>query len=348
MAGLGVSVVLATVGPRLSREQRRELPEDEGLLELFESGFSPEWAPGFRRDQQRSEEWLLQLASHVAPDLVHLNGLLHSGLPWDRPTLVAGDRCLASRWQDLKGKQLPKQWDFYRHHASLGLRSAGLVVAGTRTGLNRLHEHYGPFAAERVIPLGWSAPKRSGTKRGFIISAQRLWDEATNVQGLEVCAPFLSWPIFCAGEALDEAGARMKLRARNVCCLGALPEAELEQWLLESSIYVMPARSADCQLSVIQAAAAGCALVLGNHPGLKEIWDDAAVFVPPEDPEALRFALDRMIRDEGRRRDLAERARQRAEEFSLPVMIGEYGIAYHELVVSGTRRSGTLSNAVGV
>jgi len=348
LAGLGMRVALATFGPRLSEDQRRRVDQQEAL-EVFESEFSPEWTPGFWADQRPAEDWLLQIGARFAPDAIHLNGLSLAALPWNRPTVVVAHRCMASWWLDVKGKLLPKQWDFYRHQATLGLRSAGLVISSTHTALASLREHYGPFPAERVIRHGWSAPQQEvGTKKGFIITAQRLWDESSNLQALEVCAPFLSWPIFCAGETLDENGRRARLQARNMCCLGALPEQELERWLLDSSIYVVPARSADCQVSVLQAAWAGCALVLGNNPVLKEVWNDAAVFVPPDEPEAIRFAVDRLIRDADRRNDLAARARRRAGELSLSVMTGEYCIAYHELMVSGMHSPGALSHAVGV
>ncbi len=347
LTGLGIDVGLVTFGPPLSADQKRRAESLRGL-ELFQSGFSPEWAPDFARDQRSAADWLIRLGTHFAPDVVHLNGLLRSGLPWNKPTVVVVHRCLASWWLEVKGTPLPKQWDFYRHQAALGLRSAGVVVCSTETGLAGLREHYGPFPAERVIGHGCATrPPGVETKRRFIITAQRWWDESSNLEALELCAPFLSWPVFCAGESLDETGARTKLQARNICCLGPLGEEELQDWLLQSSIYVLPTRYADCQISVLDAACAGCALVLGNHPVLKEVWEDAAVFVPPDEPEAVRFALDRLIRDADRCRDLADRARRRANELSLSVMTGEYCVAYHEAMMSGTRSSGVLSQAIG-
>ncbi|MFB3902755.1 MAG: glycosyltransferase family 4 protein [Acidobacteriota bacterium] len=345
LTGLGIQVGLATFGPQLSAEQRHQAEALKGLA-LFESRFSPEWTAGYWRDQHQAANWLLDLERRFAPDVVHLNGLLRSSLPWNKPTVVVVHRCMASWWLDVKRRPLPGQWDLYRHQAGSALRSAGLVVSSTQAALAALREHYGPFPAGRVIPHGFT-PAGAEAKRGFIITAQRLWDESSNLQALEVSAPFLSWPVFCAGESLDETGGRSKLQAWNICCLGALPEGELEQWLLESSIYVLPVRYPDCQVSVLQAASAGCALVLGNHPILREVWDDAAVFVPSEEAEALRLALDHLIRDEDRRSQLAERARQKAGDLSLSAMTEEYCCVYHDVMVSGTRSPGVLSHAVG-
>lgn len=347
LAGEGIHVGLVSFGPRLSPDQRRRVEEQNGV-DLFESEFSPEWAPGFWSEQHAAEEWLLQLAAQFEPDIVHLNGCARADLPWNRPTVVVAHRCMASCSPQAKARRLPRQWDSYRQKASLGLRSAGMVVSTSCTALARLQEQYGPLTAARVIRHGWQSPRRIEPKRGFAITAQHLWDESTNLQALELTAPFLLWPVFCAGETLDENGERAKVQARNMCCLGALSERELEEWLLQCSIFVLPARSADCEVSVLQAASAGCALVLGNHPVLREIWDDAAVFVPSEEPEAVRCALDRLILQPNRRNDLAERARRRAEELSLSLMTKEYCIAYQELMASGVRNPGVLYQAVGV
>jgi len=346
LADLDIHVGLATFGPFLSLAEKRRIERQSGL-ELFESGLSAEWMPGFWSDEQRAADWLLRLAAEFQPDLVHLNGLLFSSLPWSSPVLVVEHRCMASWWLDLKGQPLPRQWNIYRDQVARGLSSVGLVVAGSNVALATLREHYGPFSAGRVIPYGWHLPEVTEEKRGFIITAQRLWDHSSNLEVLERCAPYLAWPVFCAGDSLDSSGIRVKAQARNVCCLGGLSEEGLEEWLRRSSIYVVPARDAHCQVSVLQAAMAGCALVLGNHPALKEVWDQAAVFVPPEDPEALRCALDRLICDRERRDDLADKAQRRARGSSIAVMTGQYCLAYQEVLLSGTRSSGVLSHAVG-
>ena len=44
---------------------------------------------------------------------------------------------------------------------------------------------------------------------------------------------------------------------------------------------------------------ARCALVLGDIPTLRELWDGAALFVPPDDPDAARLGAERARR--GRR-----------------------------------------------
>ena len=63
--------------------------------------------------------------------------------------------------------------------------------------------------------------------------------------------------------------------------LGRLSAGELADWYARAAIYALPARYEPFGLSALEAALSGCALVLGDIPSLREIWGDAALFVPP-------------------------------------------------------------------
>ena len=343
----GTGVALVTFGPALSDAEKGWVERTRGI-ELFESGFPLEWTWRYWSEQEQAGNWLLRLASRFRPDLVHLNGLAFAGLELEWPVLVAVHRSQEARWLDVERRPLPKPWEFYRDRVAEGLRSAAVVIAPTHAALASLRARYGHFRSGRVIPFGWHPSKQSKEdKKGFIVAAQQLWDESFNLQALERCAPYLGWPIFCIGERLDSAGERARVQARNICCLGALGEEELEEWLQQSSIYVAPGRFPDGQISILRAAFAGCAMVLGNHPDLKEIWSEAAVFVPPEEPEPIRLALERLIQDAHWRSALAEKARQRAHELSFSAMTGKYCVAYNDVLHPGVRSPNVLSGAIG-
>ena len=61
--------------------------------------------------------------------------------------------------------------------------------------------------------------------------------------------------------------------------------------------------------AILEAALSGCALVLGDIPSLRELWRNRALFVPPDDPEALEHAILRLIEEPDRRSSLAAGAR---------------------------------------
>jgi glycosyltransferase involved in cell wall biosynthesis len=68
-----------------------------------------------------------------------------------------------------------------------------------------------------------------------------------------------------------------------------------------AAIYVLPARYEPFGLSALEAALSGCALVLGDLPSLREIWGETAVFIPPDDSEALHSAVSALIGSPERR-----------------------------------------------
>ena len=122
--------------------------------------------------------------------------------------------------------------------------------------------------------------------------------------------------------------------------LGKLPANELQQWFARAPIYALPAKYEPFGLSILEAAIAGCALVLGNIPSLREIWGDAALFVDPNETGNLRQTVTRLIQDEPLRNEMAARARERAAEYSPARMAAGYLAVYDEL--RRTREPDTL------
>jgi glycosyltransferase involved in cell wall biosynthesis len=95
--------------------------------------------------------------------------------------------------------------------------------------------------------------------------------------------------------------------------LGKLPPREVAELLARASVFAAPARYEPFGLSILEAALAGCALVLGDIPSLREVWGDAALFAAPDDPgPTLRL----VARDDELRHELAARARRRAARYT--------------------------------
>ncbi|BDG02082.1 glycosyltransferase family 4 protein [Anaeromyxobacter oryzae] len=132
-------------------------------------------------------------------------------------------------------------------------------------------------------------------------------------EGSEIVA--LTPALSPAQEARGGEQARARGARSYATLLGRLSEADLAGWLARASIFAHPARYEPFGLAVLEAALAGCALVLADLPSLRETWDDAAVFVPPGDRAALARALRTLAEDDGRRAAYAGAARTRALAF---------------------------------
>jgi glycogen(starch) synthase len=321
----GCQVLLATMGAPLTEGQRREAAA-VGNLEVAESEYKLEWMEEPWADVERAGEWLMALAARFEPEVVHLNGYAHASLPWTVPALVVAHSCVLSWWRAVRGEAAPASR--YREEMRRGLEAAAMVIAPTRAMLAALARESGAALRQtRVIANGRAAARlQPRGKRKLVLAAGRVWDEAKNLGSLARVAPRLGWPVAIAGERRHPEGGEAAVD--QVAYLGRLDEGELAQWYGEASIYCLPARYEPFGLSVLEAALAGCALVLGDIPSLRENWNDAAVFVNPNDESALERALMELIADPHRRVSLRARARARAQQFTPERMAAAYVAAY--------------------
>ncbi|MGA9520427.1 MAG: glycosyltransferase family 4 protein [Myxococcaceae bacterium] len=313
----GVHVVLCTMGRPLADDQWRDAERVPGV-ELFESTYRLEWMDDPWEEVERAGEWLLEIAGRVRPEVVHLNNFCHGTLPWPAPVVMVGHSCVLSWFEAVRGEPAPPSWDRYRQEVTRGLRAASRVVAPSRDMLSALERHYGPFASARVIANARGRVRFASapTKEPFILSAGRLWDEAKNVAALAEIASELPWPVRVAGEAAHPSRPDDGFASRSsVEGLGRLAPEALAVEMSRAAIYALPARYEPFGLSPLEAALSGCALVLGDIPSLREIWGDAAVFVPPDDQDALRDALLKLIDDLPLRMQMSHRARTRAARY---------------------------------
>ena len=330
LAGRGVEVALATMGAPINGEQRASVA-DIPHLAVFESGYKLEWMDDPWQDVAAAGEWLLGVAAQFQPDVVHLNSFAHGALAWNAPVLVVGHSCVASWWEAVKGEAVPESWNAYRDAVRAGLQAANMVAAPTRAMLESLQKHYGPLANAIVVPNGRDANLfRPAAKEQLVFSAGRLWDDAKNIKAVDDVAARLPWPVYVAGEARHPSGGTYQVS--NAKFLGVLPPAEVAQWMARAAIYALPARYEPFGLTALEAALCGCALVLGDIPSLREVWEDAAFYVPPDDRAALEAAIRSLIGDPSARAARAMAARGRALEFTPERMAQQYIEAYAGLV----------------
>ena len=330
LARQGVGVSLAVMGGGLDEPKRAAALRIPGLT-LDDAPFRLEWMQDPDDDLERAGDWLLELERRIRPNVVHVNGYAQAALPFRAPVLCVGHSCVLSWWRGVHRERAPKDWDRYARRVADGLRLADLVVAPTRAMLDSLDELHGPLGRARVIANGRDpALYRPRAKQPFILSAGRVWDKAKNIAALDAAAPRLDWPVLVAGDARGPDGAHAP--PRHVRYLGRLPSDSLARVYGKAAVFALPARYEPFGLAALEAALAGCALVLGDIPTLRELWNGAAVFVDPDDRDGLTRILNRLAADPHRRAELAALARRRALAYSAVRMGRGYRRAYDELL----------------
>jgi glycosyltransferase involved in cell wall biosynthesis len=328
-----VAVTLAVMGPAPSRAQRRDAAR-AGIC-LVESGYRLEWMDDAAADVARAGDWLMAVAREVKPDIAHLNGYAHAALPWPCPVVVVAHSCVRSWWRAVHGTDAPPRYTAYAQGVSAGLAAAHAVVAPTRAILDEIAGIYGLGSPGVVIPNGHADPAdrldgHRPRKRPMVLMGGRLWDAAKNVAAVCAVAPRVRWPIYVAGSATNPNGTPLPLD--GVHPLGQLSAREMRAWYRRASIYALPARYEPFGLSVLEAARAECALVLGDIPSLRENWDGAALFVRPGDQDALAAAFERLIADEPLRSRLAARACAMSASFNIARTAHDYLRLYQSLL----------------
>jgi glycosyltransferase involved in cell wall biosynthesis len=128
-------------------------------------------------------------------------------------------------------------------------------------------------------------------------------------------------PLVCSG-ASPSAYDRVRKRAgelglaETVHFPGFVSTKELRGLYELATALVFPSRFEGWGLPVCEAFSAGLPVASSSSTGLPELVGDAGLIFDPESTEQIAEAVERIWTDEGLRRGLAERGRERSELFS--------------------------------
>ncbi len=94
-----------------------------------------------------------------------------------------------------------------------------------------------------------------------------------------------------------------------------------------ATVFVLPSWTEGAPISALEAAAAGCPLVLGDRAGVREYFGPLAQYCEPSDPASIRAAVESAIAEDSE----SLRARRRAlasERFTLAAAARDTAAAY--------------------
>jgi colanic acid/amylovoran biosynthesis glycosyltransferase len=282
-------------------------------------------------------EWLAvrRLVRSLRPDLLHAHWLLPQGLVarWAAPAVPLLLTTHGADVYALKGR-------LARALQGTALRRAALVTAVNQDMRRRLLELGASPEATVVAPMGadvrairaamGSAPRRPDRllfvgrmveKKGVqvLLEALRQGPDGRGVQG--------AWSLDLVGDGpLRPALESSPLgRSDRVRWLGTLERPALARALAGSGIVVVPsvaAASGDqdgLPVVLLEAMAAGCAVVASRLPGIAQVVSDGrtGLLVPPGDAPALGAAIARLLADGDLRARLGAAARAAADAHSV-------------------------------
>lgn len=324
----GYQVTLVVMGPRPSGAQLNELGSISGLR-LALCNLPLEWMDPEGARLFTAREMLLRIADQSKPNLIHLNSYREAVFDWPAPRLVVAHSCVWSWWKACHGT-VPDQprWHTYMAAVGAGLAAADAWIAPTQAFRDTMASLYRPPTPGNVIWNGIETSYSARTKQSCILAAGRMWDHGKNLATLAQAAPRLDWPIRVAGSVSDPDGVNRAITPERVIYLGTLTHSALLAAMDSAAIFTAPSLYEPFGLSVLEAAARGCALVLSDIETFRELWGDAALFVDPRDPRALEHALQELSRNDGLRTALQRAARIRSRRYCRAQMLSGYRAAY--------------------
>lgn len=338
----GHEVVLVSLGGEPGEGHRAWLDE-RAELDFTALDAPLEWMPEPEPGLADSARALRRVAERTRPDVIHLNQFYYGAFDLGAPALVVAHSDVVSWWERVKGEGPPDDAWFrrYREWVEAGLRAAAARAAPSAWMAAETERIYGAHPV-RVVHNA-RAPERFSTEGGprarRLVTVARLWDEAKGARDLlpaaaRVRAAVPGAEVAVAGAVRHPGGGEsFPTDAPGVRWVGSLPPGQLRAFLGGSAVYAATSRYEPFGLAPLEAALAGCALVMTDIPTFRELWDGCALFYPPGDSAALAEAAAELLADPARLGELARRAGERARERYRPErMAREYEALYAELL----------------
>jgi glycosyltransferase involved in cell wall biosynthesis len=318
LAREGVETILGVMGPSPSHDQLAQA-RTIARLGVVDTGLPLDWLAGEPASLSEASAALRDLARGIGADLVHLNSpALAAGRGFPAPVVGVCHSCTATWWSAVRDGRAPGDFRWRAQALRQGLLACDALVAPSAAFAEATARAY-RLPRPLVVHNGRSHAADGGTCREpMVFTSGRLWDEGKNVAVLDAAAARIDAPLYAAGPLQGPQGDEVRLR--HARALGRLPARAVGGWLAKAPIFASAARYEPFGLGVLEAAHAGCALVLSDIPTFRELWRGAAVFVPAGRPEAFAEAFRALLADPEEAEWLGRLARVRAGRYGVERM----------------------------
>lgn len=321
LADRGVSTTLAVLGPQPDTARAARARSIPGL-ELVCNGLPLDWVEPDPRVVEAASERLADLAARAGADVIQLNSAALGTARFPAPVVAVAHSCVATWQQTVRGEPLPRELGWRAALAARGYEAADAVAAPSSAFAAMTAERYGLRRVPTVVRNG-RPPVRARNHGGEpvheVFAAGRLWDEGKNLAALDRAAARIQAPVVAAGPLRAPHGGNV--RFERLISVGPLSPTEVARRLAARPVFVSPSLYEPFGLSVLEAAQAGCALVLSDIPTFRELWDGAADFTPARDDAALSAKVNALLADPERRARQGAAARARARRYTVQAMV---------------------------
>lgn len=334
----GLAVEFARAGHRVHVLSLRPVPARAAgvVADLRAAGVAvstgPGWAPGqLHRLVPLALRWVREQRPHVVHAAMSRGMVLFAALRGrpGMPPFIASRRSLVSVLTESPVTTATRRWAGRR--ADLIIANAGAVARDSAS-----HERIPP-SRYRVIPNGippaafrqvTPAPLPRDLPLAVTIANLRAPKGHRTLLRAAATIPAPMRFVFVGDGPLR---GTLEQQARgcghDVRFVGSQPD--VRPFLAAADVVVSPSDAEGCPNAVLEAMAAGCAIVATDVGGTAEVLGDAGVLVPPGDPAALAAGMADALSAAPR---LTAAARDRALDFTMAKCAGRYLAAYGAVI----------------
>ena len=140
--------------------------------------------------------------------------------------------------------------------------------------------------------------------------------------------------VFCTGTAFSEQENMLisRLGITRSVAQGFVPDEELSSVFANAGVFVYPSKYEGFGIPILDAFASSCPVVLSKSSCFPEVAGDAALYFNDGDIDGLRNAVENVIKEPGKRRELVERGRKMLARYSWEKCAKETSSVYMQVV----------------
>jgi len=288
-----------------------------------------------------ARSWLARSKQH---DLIHAHFIFPDGfLAWQLHKITALPYLITAHGSDVPGYNPNRLKVAHRLLApiwSIVTQNASKIICPSRILANFILKRNKDIKLE-IIPNGIEtrkfAPGRE--KRNRILIVSRMLKRKGIQFFLEAIAPTRSdWEVHIVGngpylQKLREMSRGMKWKIKFWGWLDN-ESTKIKELYETSSIFVLLSEAENFPIVLLEAMAAGMAIITTKGTGCAEVVGNAAMLVPPKNSLEIRKALSLMLQCSERRREMGQAARVRMEKnFSWTAVAKRYIRLYEDILV---------------
>jgi glycosyltransferase involved in cell wall biosynthesis len=164
----------------------------------------------------------------------------------------------------------------------------------------------------------------------FLLEAFKAFRERSGSERKLIVVGDIDFPGGGTSPVYDTA-SRLGL-GRSIRFPGSISDPFLRRHYCSASLFVFPSKMEGFPYAPMEAMACGCPVLSANTGALPEILGDAAHLLPPDDPTTWAEAMETLLEDNERRRELVARGKDRVARFRWERAALEYLEVYKSVV----------------